>query len=353
VRVLVAAVIAAAVIASAAPALLSSSALGATALCTPDASWPAPNASFASQVVTLINQHRATLGLSQLTVDANLTDSGVWKARHMAQFGYFDHADPAPPIARDPFTRISQCGYTASGVVGENIAKGQSSPSEVVAAWLASPGHRQNIEDPAFQATGVGVAAGADGALLWVQDFAGVSVGGGAPAPPPPAPAPPPAAPPPGPPAPPPAAPVSPPKSPSSPSAPVSPAAAAPPAVVASSAAVTPQIGSAVTPASQPVAGRREHRRTHLVVGKPQPGAAYAVRMSFGRVPIATGTLAVRCRAKLSGKRMRGAGEITGHAATCTWSIPAGASGKRLVVIVKVSGRHGVMLVRRAHLIVG
>ncbi|MDX6573433.1 MAG: hypothetical protein QOC86_2589, partial [Gaiellales bacterium] len=175
VRVLVAAVIAAAVIASATPALLSSSALGATGLCTPDASWPAPNASFASQVVTLINQHRATLGLSQLTVDANLTDSGVWKARHMAQFGYFDHSDPAPPIARDPFTRISQCGYTASGFVGENIAKGQSSPSEVVAAWLASPGHRQNIEDPAFQTTGVGVAAGADGALLWVQDFAGVS----------------------------------------------------------------------------------------------------------------------------------------------------------------------------------
>ena len=59
-------------------------------------------------------------------------------------------------------------------------------------------------------------------------------------------------------------------------------------------------IGSAVTRASQPVAGRQEHRRTHLVVGKPEAGAAYAVRMSFGRVPVATGTLAVRCRGKLS-----------------------------------------------------
>ena len=88
-------------------------------------------------------------------------------------------------------------------------------------------------------------------------------------------------------------------------------------------------------------------------VGKPQAGSAYTVRMSFGRVPVATSALAVRCRAKLPGKRMRGSGEIAGHTATCTWSIPAGASGKHLVVRVKVSGRHGVTLVRRAHLIVG
>jgi hypothetical protein len=275
----------------------------------------------------------------------------------MAQYGYFDHADPAPPIARDPFTRVSQCGYTASGFVGENIAKGQRSPAEVVAAWLASPGHKQNIEDPSFQTTGVGVAAGLDGAILWVQDFGGVAVGGGAPPPPPPPP-PPPAPPPPAPPPPaPPAAPappppVSPPK-PASPGAPASQPAAAPLAVVASPAAVTPQIGSAVTPASQPVAERHKQRRTHLAAGKPQAGAAYAVRMSFGRVPVATSALAVGCRARLSGQRMRGAGEITGHAAICTWKIPAGARGEHLVVIVKVRGRHGVMLVSRARLIVG
>jgi hypothetical protein len=267
----------------------------------------------------------------------------------MAQYGYFDHSDPAPPIARDAFTRVSQCGYTASGFVGENIAKGQSSPAEVVAAWLASPDHRQNIEEPGFQTTGVGVAAGTDGAILWVQDFGGASSGGAPP--PPPAPPAPPAAPPPPPPAPAPSA--SPPQAASSPSAPVAPPAAALPAVVASPAAVTAQIGSAVTPVGQPAAGRHRQRRTHLVLGKPHAGAAYAVRMSFGRVPVATSALAVHCRAKLPGKRMRGSGEIAGHTATCAWSIPAGATGKHLLVIVKVSGRHGVTLVRRAHLIVG
>jgi len=139
VRVFVAAAIAAAVVVSAVPALRSSSsALGATASCTPGATWPAANASYAQQVVTLVNQHRASLGLGALSVDASLSDSAVWKARHMANYGYFAHDDPAPPIARDPFTRMLDCGYAGGGVLGENIAAGQPTPSDVMAAWIAS-----------------------------------------------------------------------------------------------------------------------------------------------------------------------------------------------------------------------
>ena len=50
---------------------------------------------------------------------------------------------------------------------------------------------------------------------------------------------------------------------------------------------------------------------------------------------------------------LQGAGEIAGHVATCTWTIPANAAGERLAVTVKVSGRHGVSLVRHAKLTVG
>ena len=88
-------------------------------------------------------------------------------------------------------------------------------------------------------------------------------------------------------------------------------------------------------------------------MSKPRAGEAYAVRMSFGRVPVATAALAVGCRARLAGARLKGTGEIAGHAATCKWKIPASARGEHLVVIVKVSGRHGVSLVRTARLIVG
>ena len=86
---------------------------------------------------------------------------------------------------------------------------------------------------------------------------------------------------------------------------------------------------------------------------KPHAGEDYAVRMAFGPVRVATENLAVRCRAKLAGKRMRGKGEIGDHVATCTWAIPAGADGKRLKLTVKVTGRHGISLVRHAKVIVG
>jgi len=88
-------------------------------------------------------------------------------------------------------------------------------------------------------------------------------------------------------------------------------------------------------------------------VAKPHAGENYAVRLAFGPVRVATENLAVRCRAKLAGKRMRGKGEIADHLATCTWAIPAGADGKRLKLTIKVTGHHGISLVRHAKLIVG
>jgi hypothetical protein len=98
---------------------------------------------------------------------------------------------------------------------------------------------------------------------------------------------------------------------------------------------------------------KHKQRHTRLAVGKPQAGKPYAVRLSFGRVPVATSALALGCRARLSGERLKPTGDIAGHAATCTWSIPANARGEKLVVRVRISGRHGVSLVRTARLIVG
>ena len=53
--------------------------------------------------------------------------------------------------------------------------------------WLASPGHRANIEQPAFLATGIGAAAAPNGAVYWAETF-GTSTAGTPPPPPPPPP---------------------------------------------------------------------------------------------------------------------------------------------------------------------
>ena len=152
--------------------------------CTPGSSWPAANGSLASQVMSLINQHRASLGLGQLVTSPALTASAVWKARHMAAFNYFAHDDYGPPTtttpARTAADRVATCGYNASW--GENIAEGFPDAQSAVNAWLGSAGHKANIENGAFVATGLGVATASNGAIYWVQDF-GVVADGGSPPP--------------------------------------------------------------------------------------------------------------------------------------------------------------------------
>jgi uncharacterized protein YkwD len=141
--------------------------------CVPAPSWPADRADLAAQVVTLVNAHRAQLGLVPLVVSPTLTAAAAWKARDMAAYNYLDHDDP-PPDARSPDERVAACGYPATQW-GENIAMGYASAQAVVDAWLASPEHRANIERPEFRATGVG-AAGAP--LYWAQSFGAVADAG-------------------------------------------------------------------------------------------------------------------------------------------------------------------------------
>jgi len=144
---------------------------GATAAgnCVPSPSWPADRADLAAQVVTLVNAHRAQLGLVALVVSPTLTASAEWKARDMAAYDYLDHDDP-PPDSRTADERVAACGYPAAAW-GENIATGYATAQAVVDAWLASPEHRANIERPEYRATGVG-AAGAP--MYWAQSFGAV-----------------------------------------------------------------------------------------------------------------------------------------------------------------------------------
>jgi uncharacterized protein YkwD len=157
----------------------------AAGTCTPDPAWGTANATFASQVVTLVNQHRQAMGLPALVVSPTLTASADWKSLHMAYYGYMQHDDPAPPIARTVAQRLSDCGYPSGSVGwGENIAYGYQTPQDVMNAWLNSPGHRANIENSTYRAIGVGAARASNGLWYWTQDF-GTYVDSGSTSPPP------------------------------------------------------------------------------------------------------------------------------------------------------------------------
>ena len=53
---------------------------------------------------------------------------------------------------------------------GENIAYGQTTPQQVVQAWMDSAGHRANILDAGFTHIGVGYAV-VNGTAYWTQLF--------------------------------------------------------------------------------------------------------------------------------------------------------------------------------------
>ncbi|AWD65342.1 MULTISPECIES: CAP domain-containing protein [Priestia] len=122
---------------------------------------------FEQKVVDLVNQERQKQGLKPLTLNKKLSDVARTKSKDMMDKGYFDHNSPT---YGSPFDMMKQFGieYTTAG---ENIAKGQQSPEDVMNAWMNSDGHRKNILNPDFTEIGVGYVKG--DTTYWTQQFIG------------------------------------------------------------------------------------------------------------------------------------------------------------------------------------
>ena len=82
----------------------------------------------------------------------------------MVTRNYFEHENPDGEDAAD---RIARAGYEWTAI-GENIAKGQPTPAEVMADWMTSPGHCANILEPLFESQGVGFHGSGD---VWTHTF--------------------------------------------------------------------------------------------------------------------------------------------------------------------------------------
>ncbi len=71
------------------------------------------------------------------------------------------------------YERIVANGYSNYYTVGENIAGGQTTLEEVMEAWLASPGHCENIMNPNYTEVGIALVIEADSTYgtYWTQNF--------------------------------------------------------------------------------------------------------------------------------------------------------------------------------------
>ena len=83
---------------------------------------------------------------------------------------YGEFFDIPRPDGRDCFTAMKEAGVSYRAA-GENIAKGQRTPEQVVDGWMKSDGHRENLLSADFGRLGVGYHV-ENGRTYWVQLFA-------------------------------------------------------------------------------------------------------------------------------------------------------------------------------------
>jgi uncharacterized protein YkwD len=147
--------------------------VGAGAACPNPALVPAPESigAVAEATLCLLNGERADHGLAPLAVNDKLGAAASAFAQDLVAGSYFSHTGRD---GSDVLDRIERAGYIKADRgwrIGENLAWGTgalATPGSIMQAWMNSPGHRENILNPAYREIGIGVVAGnpasADGA---------------------------------------------------------------------------------------------------------------------------------------------------------------------------------------------
>jgi uncharacterized protein YkwD len=117
----------------------------------------------------LVDQERARNGELPLKPNAQLAQAAQGHSEEMVSEDYFAHISPS---GLTPVERVVATGYVPDSEVGytlgENIAWGTlqlSTPSAIVAAWIASPEHLANILYSPYVDTAIGVAPEAPASL--------------------------------------------------------------------------------------------------------------------------------------------------------------------------------------------
>lgn len=119
------------------------------------------------KMVDLVNVERAKVGVGKLTVDTTMTAVARAHSKDMFLRRYFSHVNPEGKTAGD---RMEKAGINFT-VAGENIAYAPDL-STAHTGFMNSPGHRQNILDPAFHRIGIGIISTNTWGLMFTQDFA-------------------------------------------------------------------------------------------------------------------------------------------------------------------------------------
>jgi uncharacterized protein YkwD len=114
-------------------------------------------------IVCLHNQARAQNGLRTLADNGALATAAAGHSNDMVARAYFDHSTPEGGTFDQ---RVLGAGYAAAGdgySLGENLAWGTgqlATPAGLMASWMNSEHHRENVLKGDYRELGIGIALG-------------------------------------------------------------------------------------------------------------------------------------------------------------------------------------------------
>lgn len=117
----------------------------------------------ADEILQLVNEHRATLGMSAIRKDQQHASAyAVDHTKYMIDMEEINH---------DNFHyRTEALKHQGAQKVGENVAFGYNDAQSVVTAWLNSPSHKRAIEGD-YTHSGFGIIPTTNGSYYFTQLF--------------------------------------------------------------------------------------------------------------------------------------------------------------------------------------
>lgn len=108
------------------------------------------------ELLIYTNQKREEKGLAPLILNPELSVAASRKASDMFTKDYWAHTNPD---GATPWIFIKGAGYEYA-YAGENLARGFTTSSDVITAWMNSQGHRDNMLSPNYKDIGFAIVPG-------------------------------------------------------------------------------------------------------------------------------------------------------------------------------------------------